>query len=141
MAGTVIGMPDQVWKSVATLDTKIAGTLPPRGEKCPETSVHAQDTRGPSFLFRLETKQRQIARGANLSQSTVHEYVERFRAAGLSWPLPEQMSESELEAGLFPDEAGVSGRAPRHPPDFSYIHQQLQEHKHVTLQLLWEEYQ
>jgi transposase len=41
--------------------------------------------------FDLKLKQRQIARSANLSQSTVHEYLRRFRATGLSWPLPEQM--------------------------------------------------
>jgi hypothetical protein len=52
--------------------------------------------------FDLKLKQRQIACSANLSQSTVHEYLHRFTAAGLSWPLPEQMSEPELEAALFP---------------------------------------
>src|SRR6202035_2455985 len=59
--------------------------------------------------FDLKLKQRQIARSANLSQSTVHEYLRRFRAAGLSWPLPEQMSEAELEAALF----SVDAKPPR----------------------------
>ena len=40
------------------------------------------------LYFELKLRQRQIARSANVSQSTVHEYVERFRAAGLHWPLP-----------------------------------------------------
>jgi len=52
------------------------------------------------LYFDLKLGQRQIARSANVSQSTVHEYLERFTAAGLSWPLPE-MSETELEAALF----------------------------------------
>ena len=66
--------------------------------------------------------------------------TERFRAAGLSWPLPAEMSESDLEERLFPDDAGVSRPGAKTPPDFAYIHQQLQGHKHTTLQLLWEEY-
>jgi transposase len=90
--------------------------------------------------FDLKLKQRQIARSANLSQSTVHEYLHRFTAAGLSWPLPEQMSEPELEAALFPTGPAPARAPARDLPDFADIHKELQEHKHVTLQLLWEEY-
>jgi transposase len=90
--------------------------------------------------FDLKLKQRQIARSANLSQSTVHEYLHRFAAAGLSWPLPEQMSESQLEAALFPTDPKPARALARDLPDFADIHKELQEHKHVTLQLLWEEY-
>jgi transposase len=92
------------------------------------------------LYFELKLKQRQIARSANVSQSTVHEYLERFRAAGLNWPLPAEMSETDREGKLFPDNAGVSRPGAKTPPDFAYIHQQLQGHKHTTLQLLWEEY-
>jgi transposase len=90
--------------------------------------------------FDLKLKQRQIARSVNLSQSTVHEYLHRFTAAGLSWPLPEQTSEAELEAALFSADAKPPRAPARNLPDFSHIHKELQEHKHVTLQLLWEEY-
>jgi transposase len=92
--------------------------------------------------FDLKLGQRQIGRSANISQSTVHGYLARFRAAGLSWPLPAQMSEAELEAALFPAEAG-QGHQPagqRSLPDFAQVHEELQRHKHVTRQLLWEEY-
>ena len=40
------------------------------------------------LYFDLKLGQRQIARSASVSQSTVHDYLERFTAAGLSWPLP-----------------------------------------------------
>src|ERR1700733_6436783 len=90
--------------------------------------------------FDLKLKQRQIARSANLSQSTVHEYLRRFTEAGLSWPLPEQMSEAELEATLFPADPKPARAPGRALPDFAHIHQELQQHRHVTLQLLWEEY-
>ena len=128
-------------RGVATLDIKIAGTVTPRGETVPGKRMSMRKTREVLRLyFELKLRQRQIARSANVSQSTVHEYVERFRAAGLSWPLPAEMSESELEEKLFPADSGVSRPVVKTPPDFAYIHQQLQEHKHTTLQLLWEEY-
>jgi len=52
------------------------------------------------LYFELKLGQRQIARSANVSQSTVHEYLERFRALGLSWPLPTEMSEANLKQRL-----------------------------------------
>ncbi len=94
------------------------------------------------LYFELKLGQRQIARSANISQSTVHDYLERFTAAGLNWPLPPEMSETELEAALFPADPG-KGREPtaeRPLPDFAHIHEELQQHKHTTRQLLWEEY-
>ncbi len=92
--------------------------------------------------FDLKLGQRQIARCANISQSTVHDYLERFTAAGLSWPLPAEMSEAQLETALFPAALGkVREPEPEPPlPDFAYIHEELQRHKHATRQLLWEEY-
>jgi len=91
--------------------------------------------------FDLKLKQRQIARSANLSQSTVHEYLARFAAAGLIWPLPAEMSERDLEAALFPiDRRPQPPLATRTLPDFTHVHEELRSHKHTTLQLLWEEY-
>jgi transposase len=82
---------------------------------------------------------RKIARSANLGQITVHDYLRRFTAAGLSWPLTEQTSEAELEAALFSADARPPRAPVRYLPDFAYIYKELQEH-HVTLQLLWEEH-
>jgi transposase len=94
------------------------------------------------LYFDLKLGQRQIARSANISQSTVHDYLERFTAAGLSWPLPSEMSETELESRLFPGDPN-KGRKPTDPqelPDFAHIHEELLQHKYTTRQLLWEEY-
>ena len=76
-----------------------------------KASVHAQDPRSSAVVFRFKLGQRQIARSANISQSTVHDYLERFRVAGLSWPLPAEMSEAALESALFPADPG-KGREP-----------------------------
>lgn len=85
--------------------------------------------------------QRQIARSCGIGLSTVHEYLERASAAGIGWPLPEGLSEEELEAKLFGNPA-VPARAaqPRPQPDWKAVHEQLQQHRHLTLQLLWQEY-
>jgi transposase len=91
--------------------------------------------------FELKLGQRQIARSVQISQSTVHDYLARFVASGLSWPLPVDVGEAELEGALFPPEAAVDPPVGQRPlPDFAHIHQELQQHKHTTLQLLWEEY-
>ncbi len=69
----------------------------------PGKKVSMRKTREVMRLhFELHLGQRQIARSACLSQSTVHDYLERFAAAGLSWPLPPEMTETGLEAALFP---------------------------------------
>ena len=45
---------------------------------------------------------RQVARSANLSRTTVRRIRARADAAGLSWPLPEDLTESALEELLYP---------------------------------------
>ena len=74
------------------------------------------------LYFELKLGQRQIARSTNVSQSTVHEYLTRFTAAGLSWPLSAKMSEAELEAALFRTEPspGSESGARRSLPDFAH---------------------
>lgn len=90
--------------------------------------------------FEQKLGQRQIARSANVSQSTVHEYLARFQAAGLHWPLNEEWDEQRLEASLF-----LPGQAPsqpprRTPPDFAKVRQELEQHRELTIELVWEEY-
>lgn len=109
----------------------------------PRKRVSMRKTREVLRLyFDLKLGQRQVARSASVSQSTVHNYLERFTAAGLSWPLPAEMTEAELAAALFPADPGKGARrkAERPLPDFAHIHEELQGHKHTTRQLLWEEY-
>jgi transposase-like protein len=46
---------------------------------------------------------REIARRIGVAASTVRATIRRFQAAGLSWPLPEEMTDAVLEAKLFAD--------------------------------------
>lgn len=81
----------------------------------------------------------QIADSLQISISTAHCYINIAQAAGLSWPLPEEMDDAALEQRLFPRDSSAKNIPPLLEPDFAAIHRELQR-KGVTLQLLWEEY-
>jgi len=90
--------------------------------------------------FRLGFANRQIARSCSMNHSTVADYLYRAKAAGLSqWPLPDSLDEAELEKRLFPTMAPRADQ-PRAAPNWPAIHEDLHGHKHVTLQLVWQEY-
>ena len=65
---------------------------------------------------------RAIARSCSIGLGTVHEYLQRAEASGLTWPLGEDWDEDRLETALF-------GGPPRPRPsvlampDFADFHQ------------------
>ncbi|MGB9113005.1 MAG: IS21 family transposase [Acidimicrobiales bacterium] len=80
---------------------------------------------------------RQVGRSLDLPFTTVGDHVRRAVAAGLSWPLPEGLSDADLEQLLFPQPAPSNIARPM--PDWAYVHRELRK-KGVTLELLWIEY-
>jgi len=88
-----------------------------------------------------ELSARQVAHSLNISRSAVKEYQERAKKAGLTWPLPDSLSDQELEQKLFPPTITVETPA-KALPDLDYNYQELKAHKKVnlTLDLLWREY-
>ena len=90
--------------------------------------------------FGLGLQQNQIARSCSIGQATVHRYLEKAAAAGLTWPLPDDLDDRRLEEMLFSAAVGRPSRIIRSLPDFAEVRRQLQTHKHLTLQLVWEEY-
>jgi len=74
-----------------------------------------------------------------VAKSTVQRYLERLKAAGLSWPLPADLDDVALERRLFSPPPAASPEQ-RCLPDCAAIHRELKSRKNVTLQLLWEEY-
>ena len=81
---------------------------------------------------------RAIAQSCRISHSTVGEYLERARAAGLSWPLPADLDDDRLVQLLFPPTPPAATR--QIPcPNWSFVHTELRR-KGVTLRLLWVEY-
>ena len=90
-------------------------------------------------LHSLGLSQHQIARSCSISQSTVHEYLSAAQAAGVRWPLPDNWDEQQIEQALFPERPAPSVWRKHPEPDWGKIHEDLQTHKDLTLQLAWQE--
>ena len=81
---------------------------------------------------------RKIAASLGISRGAVAAYADRAQAAGLTWPLPVELTEGDLESLLFPASVQVlSATFPQ--PDWARVHIEMRR-KGVTLALLWEEY-
>lgn len=79
---------------------------------------------------------RQVAKSCKVSSSTVLEYEQKARKAGLSRPLPEEMDDRALEEVL---RSKLSNDPKRPMPDMAYLVKEMAR-PHVTLHLLWLEY-
>ncbi len=81
---------------------------------------------------------RQVALVTGVGPTTVREYLSRAAAAGVSWPLPDDVDDADLERQLF-----TRGEFPpptqRPMPDWATVHRELRRAS-VTLQLLWMEH-
>jgi transposase len=82
---------------------------------------------------------REISGSCGIGRGTVGDYLHRSKAAGLGWPLPDDLSDTALEQQLFPSTVPQVSPS-RFVPDFHDVHKELQSRKHVTLILLWQEY-
>jgi transposase len=81
---------------------------------------------------------RQVAASCGVARSTVAETLYRATAAGLSWPLPEELDDAQLETRLYPAAPPPTSTL-RAVPDWATLHQELTRNG-VTLALLWQEY-
>ena len=82
---------------------------------------------------------REIARLSGIARSTVREMIARFERSGLAWPVPPDIADAELERRLYGAPGVKPGRRKQPEPDWSVVARELKR-KHVTLQVLWEEY-
>jgi len=80
----------------------------------------------------------QIATSCGIGSSTVSDYLKRFEASPLTWPLPSTIDDTGLEHLLFPS-TRIDHDPKRASADWNYIHRELRR-KSVTLILLWQEY-
>ena len=63
--------------------------------------------------------------------------LQRARAAGAVWPLPEAITDEILETRLYPAATAIAAMSIRRPqPDWAAVHRELRR-PGVTLQLLW----
>ena len=75
--------------------------------------------------FAAGLSNRQIAKSCGVARSTVAQYLRRAEQAGIGWPLPEGMSDTELEQRLFPATGQRPPNAQRPTPEWVDIHQEL----------------
>ena len=61
--------------------------------------------------FEGDLSQRAIAKSLGISKEAVREYIKRFIAAKIAWPLPENLSDAELESHLFPADPNAPRKA------------------------------
>lgn len=87
--------------------------------------------------YEARLSQREIARSLKLSVGVVSKYLQLATAAGIQWPLPDDLTEAALAQKLQPPSSPTTPTTSL--PDLLQLHQELR-HKGVTLQLLWEEY-
>ena len=81
----------------------------------------------------------EIAIAAHLPRTTVRNYLSRAAAAGLSWPLPDDLDDRGLEERLFGRPAPPPAILARPVPDWEIVHAELRR-PGVTQALLWSEY-
>ena len=91
-------------------------------------------------LAGLGLSQRQIAVSCQIGQATVSDYLRMAATAGLTWPDIADWDEDRLRSALSPSSIPAPSWRKADEPDYAEIRRELQTHKHLTLQLLWEEY-
>lgn len=82
---------------------------------------------------------REIARTVNVARSTIQDYLRRAKAAGLTWPLPDELTDDVLQSRLFASVGTKAGFRRRPEPDWGALLCELKR-PGVTLHILWEEY-
>jgi len=87
--------------------------------------------------FKLKRKIREISNSLNISIGVVSKYLCRAKAAGLTWPLPENITDEELHNLLFLP--AKQNNKDRPLPDWEWVYRELHK-KGMTLILLWREY-
>ena len=79
--------------------------------------------------FDAGLSQHKIAAALKISPGVVNKYLKAANAADITWPLPDDMSETQLQRKLFPP--GATPQPAFAQPDFAAIHQELKR-KGVT---------
>lgn len=47
--------------------------------------------------FELDLSERQISKSTQVSRPTISDYLRRFAVSGLSWPLPAELADADIE--------------------------------------------
>ena len=85
--------------------------------------------------FECECSHRVIAQSIKVSMSTVSECLRRVKEANLTWPLPDGLTDGELEAKLYHPPFKKVGDKKQGEVDWAYVNKELKR-KSVTLRLV-----
>jgi hypothetical protein len=66
---------------------------------------------------------RQISEATGVGKTVVGEYVRRAGVIGITWPVPEEVDDAELERRLFPVPGETA--APRPAIDWRQVHEEM----------------
>src|SRR5258707_6752630 len=80
----------------------------------------------------------QVREATVVGKTAVSEYVSRAKVVGITWPIPPEISDAELERRLFTP-AGFHEGSTKRLPDWTKVHEELKR-RGVTLMILWEEH-
>jgi transposase len=80
---------------------------------------------------------RRISSATGASKTQAADYVRRAALAGITWPIPAELDDAELERRLFA--IADAGASERRAIDWAGIQRELKR-RGVTLALLWQEY-
>ena len=82
---------------------------------------------------------REIGRRLGVARSTIQDNLKRTAAAGLAWPLADDVTDEALEHRLFGRAGPPTGQRRRVEPDWAALARELKR-PGVTMMILWEEY-
>src|SRR5438270_2346836 len=82
---------------------------------------------------------REIGRRLGVARSTIQDNLKRGAAAGLAWPLADDVTDAGLEQRLYGRAGVATGQRRRVEPDWAALARELKR-PGVTMMILWEEY-
>lgn len=85
------------------------------------------------LIHETDLSQRAIARSLGLSREAVSNHITRATAAGMVWPLPDDMDDAQLEMRLFPPQVGHFQR--KAEPNWAEIQRELKGKGATLIQL------
>ncbi len=88
-------------------------------------------------LDAMGVSRRNIAFSCDCSRNTVKSVLDKAAAAGIRWPLPDEMNDAALQAALFPPKEKSTGG--KYPIDHEFIEKEMGR-RGMTMTLLWNEY-
>lgn len=94
------------------------------------------------YLLRLHhdgVSAREIGRRLGVARSTIQDNLKRAVAAGLAWPLADDITDEALEHRLFGRAGAPTGQRRRVEPNWANLVRELKR-PGVTMMILWEEY-